>query len=374
MVSVRNICDALASEYPLRSAEGWDNPGLQIGHYSSEVSRVLAALELTPEVVSEATESGADLIVTHHPFIFKPISSLTDATPEGRMLLSLAAEKIALYAAHTNFDCAPGAIARKLACDLGLEETQALLRHAPFAVYKIVVFAPESHAASVAEAMHRAGAGCIGRYRDVSFRGAGMGHFTGDATSHPAIGAPGVAETVAETRIEMAVSERDLARTEAALRAAHPYEEPAYDVFKLENDVSGLSDAYGFGTVGRLPRPTKLGDLLQTVKRVWGIGSLRVSDVPLDKPAQKIAILNGSGAKYAKQCAERGCDVYITGDCGHHDFDSARRFGMALVDAGHYETEKYIPEMMKTMLEKRFAADGVEVRLARSMRNPMIVV
>ena len=169
----------------------------------------------------------------------------------------------------------------------------------------------------------------------------------------------------------MVVSSRDLNRTMNALRAAHPYEEPAFDVFKLENDVAGIADLYGFGTIGRLPSPIHLCDLLNKIKEIWEIQALRVADLPLDKVIEKVAILNGSGSKYAKKCAQLGADAYITGDCGHHDFDLARRYGLALIDAGHYDTEKFIPEILRSTINRLFAND-VEVSIAKSMKNPMI--
>ena len=372
MVSLQTICSALAKRYPPQCAESWDNPGLLLGYNRASVQRVIVALELTPEIVKEAIETRVDLIVTHHPFIFKPMSSFTDSSPDGRMMLDLAAAGVALYAAHTNLDSAPAAIGEKLARDLGMEQVRALLPHAPFAPYKIVVFAPNAAADAVAKAMHEAGAGCVGHYQNVSFRGTRTGHFTGDETTHPAIGAPQIAETVEETRIEMIVSSRDLARTINALRAAHPYEEPAFDVFKLENDIAGISDLYGFGTIGKFPAPMTLATLLDKIKTIWSIQSLRVADVPLDKTIEKVAILNGSGAKYAKKCAQSGADAYITGDCGHHDFDLARRYGLALIDAGHYDTEKFIPEILRSTLAQILADDDVEISIAQSMKNPMI--
>ena len=144
MVSLQKICAALSECYPPQCAESWDNPGLLLGRNRAEIRRVVVALELTPEVVEEAIETRAELIVTHHPFIFKPMSSLTDSSPDGRMMLDLAAAGIALYAAHTNLDSAPAAIGEKLACDLGLMDVRALLSHEPFSSYNIVVFVPHT--------------------------------------------------------------------------------------------------------------------------------------------------------------------------------------------------------------------------------------
>ncbi len=355
--------------FPAQGAEDWDNPGLQLGRATGVVKRVLLALELTPDVVREAIESQAELILTHHPFIFKPIKAINDDTADGRMLLDLAEAHIALMAAHTNLDSAPQAINEKLSDDLGLLNRSILLPHEAFAAYKIVVFVPESNADAVAAAMHRAGAGCVGDYSDVSFRGRGTGCFACGENAHPAIGAPGSVERVDEVRIEMVVSARHLAAVTKALLAAHPYEEPAYDVFKLESPVHGMTDIYGFGMVGDLPEAMRLDDFLAHLRELWSIDAIRASGAP-DKRIQRVAIMNGSGARYVSKA--RHVDAYITGDCGHHDFDNANRLGVALIDAGHYDTEKFIPSIMQSVLRAQFGHE-IECCIAQSMRRPFAV-
>ena len=369
-VTVRDIRNVLSEKFPEKCAESWDNPGLQLGRGDAPVQRVLAALELTPAVLQEAISWGANLIVTHHPFIFRPLKNISDDTPDGRMLLDLAENKIALLAAHTNLDSAPHAIAEKLADDLDLHDRKPFLPHTPYAAYKIVVFVPETAAESVAQAMHDKGAGCVGSYSHVSFRGHGTGYFTCGADTHPAIGKPGSSESVQEIRLEMVVSERDLKSVTRALLQAHPYEEPAYDVFKLESEVHGLTDLYGFGIQGELTQPVALRELIEYVKKIWDIPSLRAAGDPAKK-IQKVAFVNGAGAKFICNC--RGVDALITGDCGHHDFDNAVRSGVALIDAGHYDTEKFIPEILAQTIIQSASGNALEVRVAQEMRNPFNV-
>ena len=372
MVKLHEICAVLSEHYPEKCTEEWDNPGLQLGRDDAEIRRVLVALELTHRVVAEAIETQAELILTHHPFIFKPLKSVSTRSPEGSMLLDLAEHRIALVAAHTNLDAAPGAIAQKLAQDLALLDVTPFLPASPYDACKIVVFVPETHADQVAAAMHEAGAGCVGDYSNVSFRSSGTGHFTCGASTHPAIGEPGSAETVAEQRIEMVVSSRYLGRVIRALRAAHPYEEPAFDVFKLSSDVHGISDLYGFGTLGKLAAPVTLSDLLETIKKVWDLPHLRYAGDPQAK-VSRIAILNGSGGRYISKCGGKA-DVLITGDCGHHDFDNALRMGISLVDAGHYGTEKFIPQIMADMLRESSIGAQLDIQIACAMQNPMQVI
>ncbi len=369
MVKLREICALISEHYPEKCAEEWDNPGLQLGRDDAEIGRVLVALELTRAVIEEAIEIQAQLILTHHPFIFKPLKSVSTRTPEGSMLLDLAEHRIALVAAHTNLDAAPNAIGQKLAQDLNLRDVQPFLPAQPYEACKIVVFVPETHADEVAAAMHDAGAGCVGNYSNVSFRASGHGYFTCGANTHPAIGEPGSAEMVSEQRIEMVVSSRVLGRVIQALRAHHPYEEPAFDVFRLSSDVHGISDLYGFGTIGTLEKPMRLADLLGTLKSVWALPHLRYAGEP-EKMISRVAILNGSGGRYITKCSGKA-DVLITGDCGHHDFDNARRMGIALVDAGHYGTEKFIPQIMVDRIRSASIGPKLDIRVAKNMQNPM---
>ena len=367
-VTIRDIRQLITKRFPEKCAESWDNPGLQVGRNDAVVKKVLVALELTPAIVEEAVETGTNLIVTHHPFIFRPIKKLNDDTPDGEMLLTLAEHRIGMIAAHTNLDCAAGAITKKLADDLALKERRNFLEHHPYSAYKIVVFVPEKDAERVAEAMHKSGGGCVGNYSNVSFSAVGKGRFTCGKDSHPAIGQPGTSETVDEIRIEMVVSESRISAVTNALRQAHPYEEPAYDVFKLESEVHGMTDAYSFGVCGTLPEPVRLDAFIPMLKKVWDISALRVAGRD-DKMISRVAILNGSGAKYLNDC--RGIDAYITGDCGHHDFDNAIRRDIALIDAGHYDTEKYIPQILAEMISSEFSS--IETKIASKMSNPFKV-
>ena len=369
MVKLHEICALISEKYPEKCAEEWDNPGLQLGRENADISRILVALELTRAVIAEAIQVQAQLILTHHPFIFKPLKSVSTRTPEGEMLLELAEHRIALIAAHTNLDAAPAAIAQKLARELGIHDIHPFLPAEPYEACKIIVFVPETHAESVAAAMHAAGAGCVGDYSNVSFRSSGTGYFTCGAGTHPAIGKPGTSETVPEQRIEMVVSSRVLGKVIRALRDHHPYEEPAFDVIKLSSEVHGISDLYGFGSIGSLDTPVTLADLLCTLKNVWDLPHLRYAGDPQMR-ISRVAILNGSGGRFISRCSGKA-DVLITGDCGHHDFDNANRMGIALVDAGHYGTEKYIPQLMVDMLRQSPLGQMLDVQVSQAMTNPM---
>lgn len=372
MISVRDVCGVFEKNFPHDCAESWDNPGLLLGRSNAPVSRVLTALELTPDVAKEAIQIGAQMIVTHHPFIFKPFKSLTDNSADGQILLDLAEHHIALFAAHTNLDAAPNAIAQKLSADFNLQNSRPLSAHQPYDACKIIVFVPQSDAERVSDAMIQAGAGGVGNYDAVSFRSQGEGRFTPQNDAHPAIGERDCPQSVPEIKIEMIASSQNVSAVLRAIKNAHPYEEPAIDVFKLQNEIHGINDRYGFGCIGDLPQICTLSELLETIKKIWNIPSLRASGDP-QTPISRLAILNGSGAKFLPIAKKFGADAYITGDCGHHDFDLSCRLHLPLIDAGHFETEKYIVQILAQTLQSDSNTQSLDIRESQCVKNPFNV-
>lgn len=372
MISVRDVCGVFEKKFPHDCAESWDNPGLLLGRTAAPVSRVLTALELTPDVAKEAIQIGAQMIITHHPFIFKPFKSLTDNSADGQILLDLAEHHIALFAAHTNLDAAPNAIAQKLSADFNLQNPRPLSAHKPYDACKIIVFVPQSDAERVSDAMIDAGAGAIGNYAAVSFRSPGEGRFTPQNGANPAIGACDCPQTVPENKIEMIASSQNVSAVLSAIKRAHPYEEPAIDVFKLQNEIHGIDDRYGFGCIGDLPQTCTLGELIEKIKNVWKINSLRASG-DVQTPISRLAILNGSGAKFLPLAKKLGADAYITGDCGHHDFDLSCRLQLPLIDAGHFDTEKSIVRILAETLRKDCHTQSLDIRESECVKNPFNV-
>lgn len=370
MITIQSICRCLEDSYPLAWAESWDNPGLCLGRRSSSVKRVLLALELTRDLVDEAIAKKVELIVTHHPFIFKAMKAINDASPEGQMLLDLAEHKIGLYAAHTNLDVAPNGIANLLAQKLGIKSHRPLIEQRVDKALKLVCFVPSTHSQALLDALHEAGAGKIGNYSECSFRAVGKGHFTPADAANPTIGNPGAQECVDEERVEVILPRSIYSDVRRALLAAHPYEEPAYDLYALENEVPGIDDRLGFGCIGLLPKAVSYETFIATLKDVWELDHVCAS--PCDKTSvQSIALLNGSGAKFLANAKAAGADVYITGDCHHHAYDEAMRLGIGLIDAGHYGSEKWIPSLIRETLENNAQMQGLELIMADAMRNPM---
>src|SRR5439155_7597966 len=262
MPTVADITTALDAFAPPALAADWDNVGLLLGDPRADVRRVLTCLTVTPAVAEEAVKSGAQLIVTHHPILFRGVKRLTTATPEGQAVLALARAGVAVYSPHTAFDNARGGINDRLAAKLGLSDVRPLRQSDGPRSCKVVVFVPESDLTKVSDAMFAAGAGVIGEYRECSFRLSGTGTFHGGEAANPTVGQKGRREEVSEWRLEVVCPQSAVEAVVSAMRRAHSYEEPAYDVYPL---TPGRS-AVGEGRVGRLPNPAPLRELAGVVK------------------------------------------------------------------------------------------------------------
>ena len=342
---------AIEAWAPAATAQSYDNVGLLVGRTSRPLSRVLIALDLTPEIVQEAIDMEADCILTHHPLIFKPLKRLTDGGLESSMALSLAEAGIALYAAHTNLDAARDGVSFQLARDLGVQDP-TFLATLDEGIVKLAMFCPLDNAEAVRDAMFAAGGGQIGGYSECSFTTAGSGTFKPGKGTNPHIGtSSGTRETVSEVKIEMEVARWRLSRVVAAMQEAHPYEEVAYDVIPVEQ---GFRDA-GIGAIGNLDSPMSLGDFLNHTARRLDNPALRFVGDPAQQ-VQTIAVCGGSGSDFIGQAMGAGADVYVTADITYHRYfevlgtDGLPR--MALVNAGHFETEHCTEDLLADRLTR----------------------
>ena len=357
-MNVRDIQGLIESWAPGEIAWERDNVGLQCGDPQAEVQRILVALDVTEDVVAEAHRRKADVLITHHPLLFRPVKSIHPGTPTGRCLRALIAGKISLLSAHTNLDFTRGGTSFALAEALGLERVEFL--HRPYRTQKkIVTFVPASHVDAVATAMAEAGAGVIGNYERCSFRTSGTGTFQGNASSDPAVGRRGVLEEVPEVRLEMVVQQWDVDRVARALIGAHPYEEPAYDVLSSEAPIT----SFGMGVIGTLPRAMDPAAFLRTMKKVLGVASVRSTPFHTDK-VRRVAACGGSGADLLGEAVRQGADLFVTADVKYHAFHDALG-EIILVDAGHWETEFPVIRVLAARLDK-------EIR-RRTRRIPVIV-
>jgi dinuclear metal center YbgI/SA1388 family protein len=349
MPTVASICSHLDRFAPPALAAEWDNVGLLLGDGAAEVHRLLACLTVTPAVVAEAVAAKADLIVTHHPILFRGAKRLSTATAEGRLLWPLARAGMAVYSPHTAFDNTTGGINDSLARRLGLTNVTPLRRHDSERRCKVVVFVPDSDLQKVSDAMFAAGAGVIGQYEQCSFRLAGTGTFFGTESTNPTVGAKGRREDVSEWRLEVVCPEAILAGVLAAMRSAHSYEEPAFDVYPLKS----LPGPGGEGRVGELTAALPLKELAATVKRDLAAGAVQVVGDG-ERMVKRIAIACGAAGEFLGDAVKTKADVFLTGEMRFHDYLSAEAQGIALVLPGHYATERPAVEELAGQLAKEF--------------------
>ena len=324
------------AHWPMRTASGWDAVGLHVGARDWPVQRVLVALDVTPAVVEEAATEEHTLVLAHHPLLLSGIERLTPATAAGRLALQAARAGVAIAAAHTNLDVAADGTGTSdpVAEVVGLEDVRPLtteLRDSRDT--KLVVFVPQDDTAGVLDAIAAAGGGSIGDYQRCSFRVVGTGTFTPRGDAEPHIGSVDEPEEVTEDRLEVVVPRSRLGEVVAAMRDAHPYEEVAHDVFPM---VAGAE--VGFGRVGRLPEPTPLATVAATIREQLPSPHLRVAG-DRDRVVEVVATVGGSGMSLAGAARRAGADVFVTGDCKHHDVLDALATGLAVIDAGHHGTE-----------------------------------
>lgn len=318
---------------PPTLAEEWDNCGLQVGDPEAEVSRVLVALTPLPEVFDEAEESGADLLLFHHPLIFRPLKSVDTASYPGDLLARAIRGGKSVYAAHTSYDAAPSGVSVALADALGLDGPLEIVS-ARGELRKLVVFVPEENVEQVADALDDAGAGVIGDYRQCTFRTPGTGTFLPGNSSEPYLGERGRLEKVSEIRLETVVPAHTVRRAVAAATGAHPYEETALDIYPVEGHPGGC----GYGRIGMLPQPITPEELREHVSESLGFATRLVADPAPGRRMERVAVLGGSGGSFIPEVAGRA-DAYVTGDLDYHDALLAESLGLTAIDAGHAATE-----------------------------------
>ena len=346
MPTVREIVTSLEKLAPPELAEQWDNVGLQVGRFDREVTGLLLALDVTKAVLEEARKVEANLIVTHHPLIFKPLNNLRFDRPGGEVWEEIINGGFIIYTMHTNFDRAADGLNQYLAELLNLEKVVPLEKEGEDYL-KLVVFVPEDHLEQVLAAITDAGAGWIGNYSHCTFRTAGVGTFLPREGTNPYLGKEGVLESVPEIRLETVLPARSQKSVISALLAAHPYEEVAYDLYPLAQQTGRT----GLGRVGQLSAPLRFEEFLSSVKELFGGEPLRWGGGRADQ-VKKVAVLGGSGRKYIHRAKQSGAEVFLTSDLGYHDFLLAEQIGLTLVEVGHHTMEACALPRIKERLEQ----------------------
>lgn len=341
---------------PPALADEGDPIGLQVGDPSGEARRVCVAVDASGPVIDLALARGADVLVAHHPLIYTPLRSLSAGDPVVEQALKLVRAGAALFVLHTNYDTVPGGINDALAAKLGVIDTTPLTNRKQDRLYKVVVFVPSEAVEGVRDAMAAAGAGVIGQYTHCSFRAPGFGSFTPHAGANPYVGSAGRLEEVEEFRLEMVCAHSRLDRVVSGMRAAHPYEEVAYDLYELANEPL----RFGYGRVGSLERDTTVAEFAQKVREALALEHVKTTGDP-NRMVRTIAVLGGGGSSLYREAAHAGAEVFVTGDVKHHDALNANALGVAVIDAGHFETERPGMQALAERLTTSLAALGVEV-------------
>lgn len=363
---ISDIVGIINKKYPFALAEDWDNVGLQLGDPSSEVTRIMVALDPLPHVIATALDRQCQLLVTHHPLIFSPLRQITASSSTGKSLLKAAQGGLSLLAMHTNYDIAHDGLNDLLSSRIGLTQTRPLKITGHNELVKLVVFVPTEQLASVRTALlpHSESSG---NYRDCSFSAAGEGTFLPLDGAQPAIGMIGRLEVTPEQRLELLIRRDQLPKAIRAMVSAHPYEEPAYDCYPLLNEAAPI----GLGRIGSLPQPVTLSDWASTVARQLGSESIRYVGES-SRLIKKIAVCSGSGASLLHDALRSGADAFLSGDVKYHDAREAEAQGLALVDAGHFATEILMAESIREFLERSIiqAGHSIEVISAENEQDP----
>lgn len=335
---------------PAHLAEDWDNVGLLLGNYENEIKRVMVCLDITSKIAEDAVKKQVDLIVSHHPLIFKGFKRINENDPKGKIIYKLIKNDINIYCAHTNFDVAEGGMNNLLAGLLELKQVRNLKSYKTEKLYKVVVFVPEESVDRVRDSMSSAGAGWIGNYSDCSFMVKGIGTFRPLKNTNPYIGKQGNLEKVDEFRLETIVPQKNLSRVIGSMIDAHPYEEVAYDIYPLQ--LKGKE--YGLGKVGMLDTPVTFDDFIRMVKSRLDIKNVRVIG-SVDNNISKVAVFCGSFDESWADVIREGADILVTGDIKYHTALDIIEMGLCVIDAGHFNTEKIMVSRMAGILKERFS-------------------
>jgi len=361
-MKIKEIVQFLESIAPLSLQENYDNAGLIIGNSDTECSGIITSLDVTEEIVEEAVKRKCNLIVAHHPIIFRGLKKLNGKNYVERTVISAIKNDIAVYAIHTNLDNVLEGVNIKIAEKLQLQNCKTLLPKGA-TLQKLVTFSPVKNAEEVRNALFKAGAGTVGNYDQCSFNADGTGTFRAGEGSNPYVGKIGERHMESETRIEVVFPSFLQTKIVQSLKESHPYEEVAYYIQALEN----VQENFGSGLVGELAAPVSENELLMILKSAFKLTVIKHTPF-LNKPVSKIALCGGAGVFLLPTAIAASADVYITGDVKYHEFFDANN-EILLADIGHYESEQFTIELLTDFLQKKFI--NFAVLKTESNTNPV---
>lgn len=359
-----NIISAIEQAAPPALQEDYDNTGIQVGSPLTECTGVLLCVDVTPETVQEAVDHGCNLIISHHPLIFRGLKRITGSSPVETSVINAIAAGITIYSAHTSLDNASHGVSAFMAGKLGLTDVK-VLEPQMGRLMKLAVFVPKESAEEVRLALFDAGAGAIGRYDCCSYSVDGKGTFRALDGADPYVGEIGEYHTEPEIRIEVLLPAWKQRAVEKALLQTHPYEEPAYEFVRIDN-----ADRHtGSGAAGILPAPLTPDELIEKVKAAFGSPVARCTAYPADRAIRRVAMCGGSGSFLIKNAIEAGAQAFITSDTKYHDFVDYRD-RILLIDIGHFESEQCTKEIFYHIIKEKFP--NFAVRYSEIEKNPII--
>jgi len=375
VTTVADIIKIMETVAPLRLAEEWDNAGLQVGQKDWPVRNIRVALDPLYDVVDAACRNDVDLLITHHPLIFEPLSSIDFNTAVGALIQMATRHQLAIFAAHTNLDIVAGGINDILVSRIGLSSPQVLRKAKSTEAFKFVVYVPADYEHKVLGSLFKTRAGEIGSYTCCSFRNSGKGTFRPGSSSEPFIGKPDEISHADEIRIETVVHKDDLASVIEHVRKNHPYETMAYDVYPLATMETDNTDSQGLGRIGELEKPMELLPLAMAVKDKLGLESVRVAGKP-DLQVSRAAVCSGSGSGLMGAFILSGAQVYISGDLKYHDAREAESENLGLIDIGHFASEHLAIKTLTDRLKKIFTENKMDVNVeaCRLENDPFIIL
>jgi len=340
-MKVADIVRVLEALAPTDLAEEWDNVGLLVGDRGRRVTKLMVCMDVTEGVLAEAVKAGVQMILAHHPVIFKPVARVTAGLAP--VVYEAIDRGVAIYAAHTNLDNTVGGTNDVLADMLGLSDRRPIVPVVRRDRCKVAVFVPPDEVSCVAEAAFDAGAGRIGNYRECAFLAHGLGSFCGEPGTHPAVGRTGRQEVAEELKLEVVCPRPKVPAVCVAIDGAHSYEQPVIDVYPLEDFPPGC----GGGRIGTLKRPATVRSIIAKLKKATGAPSVRLAaPAGAGKPdgrgrlVRNVAVFCGSGQSAWRAAVEQGAALYVTGEMGYHDALDAVECGLTVLCLGHGYSER----------------------------------
>ena len=346
-MKIRTILEVLETIASPTLQEGYDNTGLLTGNSDWDCTGVLCTLDATEAIILEAITKGCNLIVAHHPIIFRGLKKINGKNYVEKAVITAIKNDISIYAIHTNLDNVIGGVNAKIADALGLVNRK-ILSPKPAQLAKLFTFTPPAFSEKILEALFLAGAGNIGQYSNVSYTSKGIGHFTPSVNANPFLGKPGEAQIEEEIKLEVIFPAHLQQQIVGALLSVHPYEEVAYDIVSLSN----TSSETGSGLVGDLPEPLTEMGFLQNMKDAFGLKAFRHTDL-LNKKVHRVAVCGGSGSFLIGAAIKSGADFYISSDIKYHEFFDAEA-RLVIADIGHWESEQFTIDLFHEILQAKF--------------------